>query len=91
LALKGGHTDCAAIIKTAQAVLESTRLETFSSLLEACLQGNYDAMQQLLRGLKEDLLLVINMTPEGSNTLLFKYGIEFTSLIVPYFPTDDVS
>lgn len=72
LAVKGGHIECATALKTAQATHEASRVETFNGLLKACIEGNPDLMLKLFKELKEDLKLVINMTVEGSNTLLFK-------------------
>ena len=72
LAVKGGHIECATALKTAQATHEASRIETFNGLLKACIEGNPDLMLKLFKELKEDLKLVINMTVEGSNTLLFK-------------------
>ena len=73
LATKGGHIECTAALKTAQATQEAARLETFNGLLKACIEGSTELMLKLFKELKEDLQLVINMTVEGSNTLLFKY------------------
>lgn len=72
LAVKGGHIECSTALKTAQATHEASRLETFNGLLRACMECNAELMLKLFKELKEDLLLVINMTVEGSNTLLFK-------------------
>ena len=73
LAIKGGHNECAAVLQAAQATHEASRLETFHGLLKACMESNTDQAMKLIKELKEDLQLVINMTVEGSNTLLFKY------------------
>jgi len=73
LAVKGGHQECASLLQSAQAIHEASRLETFNMLLKACMECNAEQTIKLLKELKEDLSLVINMTVEGSNTLLFKY------------------
>ena len=73
LAVKGGHQECAAILHSAQSIHEASRLETYNMLLKACMECNIDQTTKLMKELKEDLSLVINMTTEGSNTLLFKY------------------
>lgn len=73
LAVKGGHQECADVLQSAQAIHEASRLEAFSMLLKACMECNMEQAVKLLKELKEDLSLVINMTVEGSNTLLFKY------------------
>jgi len=72
LAIKGGHTECSAALQTAKATQEASRLETYSELLEACIEGNYEQLLHLVKMLRDDLQFVINMTLEGSNTLLFK-------------------
>lgn len=71
--MKGGHVECATALKIAQATHEASRLETFNGLLKACMDCNTDLMLKLFKELKDDLKLVINMTVEGSNTLLFKF------------------
>ena len=72
LAEKGGHSECISALQVAQASYEASRLEIFHSLLKACVDGNADVMLRLFKELKGDSQLVINMTVEGSNTLLFK-------------------
>lgn len=72
LAVKGSHIECATALRTAQAAHEASRLETFYGLLKACIDCQAELMLKIFKELKEDLQLVINMTVEGSNTLLFK-------------------
>lgn len=72
LARKGGHRDCVALLQAAQANQEASRYETFSNIMEAVLDGDLDKIVYMLKELKEDLEFVINLTVQGSNTLLFK-------------------
>jgi len=73
LAVKGAHSLCAVTLEAAQVNHEIARLETFNGLLKACVDCNTDLMLKLFKELKQDLQMVINMTVEGSNTILFKY------------------
>lgn len=72
LALKQAHKECAVTLEAAQVNHEIARLEIFNRLLKACVDCNTDVMLKHFKELKQDLQIVINMTVEGSNTLLFK-------------------
>lgn len=72
LAVKGEHKECAVALEAAQVNHELARFETFNGILKACVDCNADLMLKLFKDLKQDLQMVINMTVEGSNTLLFK-------------------
>lgn len=72
LASNGGHTECISVLRDAQVTQEASRVETFTTLLEACLEGSTEQVIDLLHDLRENLELVLNMTVEGSNTILFK-------------------
>ena len=51
---------------------ERERLERHASLSEACSAGDAARVRQLLRQLGRDAATVINMTPDGCSTLLYK-------------------
>ena len=51
---------------------ERERLERHAALREACSVGDAARVRQLLRQLGKDAATVINMTPDGSSSLLYK-------------------
>lgn len=76
LAVRGSHEDCVQALLTAQAVQEASRLSLHHKLSEACLRGDSELLAKLLvREEKYDPRLVLNMSVEGTNTLLFKYDL----------------
>lgn len=73
LAVKGSHEECVQALVTAQAVQEASRLSFYHKLSEICRRGDSELLSKiLLNEEKSNPAIVLNMTLETSNTLLFK-------------------
>lgn len=68
---KGKHDSCTRLLKVAAEKYELAKQETHSSLRAACIQGDTISVRNIIQGLSTDLECVINMAPNGANTLLF--------------------
>ena len=51
---------------------ERERLERHAALREACSAGDVARLRQILKQLGKDAATVVNMTPDGCSTLLYK-------------------
>ncbi|XP_049858112.1 leucine-rich repeat serine/threonine-protein kinase 1 isoform X1 [Schistocerca gregaria] len=71
IAEKCEHTECMEVLKRAADVKESERQNSHQTLREACLNGDVALVKSILQQLGSDAELVVNMAPNGSNTLLF--------------------
>ncbi|EFN82819.1 Leucine-rich repeat serine/threonine-protein kinase 2 [Harpegnathos saltator] len=71
IAEKGKHDSCIRLLKTAAEKYELAKQATHASLRAACIQGDTVAARNIIQGLSNDLECVVNMAPNGANTLLF--------------------
>ncbi|XP_024943937.1 leucine-rich repeat serine/threonine-protein kinase 1 isoform X2 [Cephus cinctus] len=71
IAEKSEHTNCTNLLKLAAEKYELARLAAHASLRAACIQGDTIAARTVIQNLSNDLECVINMAPNGANTLLF--------------------
>ncbi|XP_066583862.1 leucine-rich repeat serine/threonine-protein kinase 1 [Prorops nasuta] len=65
------HDLCVNLLKSAAEKYELTKQATHASLRGKCLQGDYTAIKSIIQGISHDLESIINMAPNGTNTLLF--------------------
>jgi len=77
LALRGGHSsDVAEYLRSAGVAREEARLALHFALREAVCSSDVGAVRALLADAAVgggDVAEIVNMTPNGTNTLLFKY------------------
>lgn len=71
IAEKSEHSSCIDMLKLYAEKHELERLATHASLRAACLQGDTVAARNIIHNLSNDLESVVNMAPNGANTLLF--------------------
>ncbi|XP_072749395.1 leucine-rich repeat serine/threonine-protein kinase 1 [Anoplolepis gracilipes] len=71
VAEKGKHDSCIHLLKAAAEQYELAKQATHASLRAACIQGDTVAARSIIQSLSTDLECVINMAPNGANTLLF--------------------
>ncbi|XP_046393381.1 leucine-rich repeat serine/threonine-protein kinase 1 [Ischnura elegans] len=72
IAEKGDHTECMLILKEAADEKERRRQESHAALRNACAQGEPPSViRGMVQALGEEAELIVNMAPNGSNTLLF--------------------
>ncbi|KYN26991.1 Leucine-rich repeat serine/threonine-protein kinase 1, partial [Trachymyrmex cornetzi] len=71
IAEKSSHDSCIHLLKAAAEKYELAKQATHASLRAACIQGDTVAARNIIQGLSTDLECVVNMTPNGANTLLF--------------------
>lgn len=71
IAEKGKHDGCIHLLRVAAEKYELAKQATHASLRAACIQGDIVAARNILQDLSNDLECVINMAPNGANTLLF--------------------
>ncbi|GAB6033061.1 hypothetical protein CHUAL_012677 [Chamberlinius hualienensis] len=72
VAEQSGHEDCVLALKQAAAEFEQRLHQFYFALVEAQDSGDIGKMRQLIKDLEGDAALVVNSTPNGSNTLLFR-------------------
>ncbi|XP_033223116.1 leucine-rich repeat serine/threonine-protein kinase 1 [Belonocnema kinseyi] len=65
------HLRCSALLKEAEEKYELERVATHASLRAACLQGDASAAKNIIQGQSSDLESIVNLVPNGANTLLF--------------------
>ena len=68
---KSEHVKCSALLKEAEEKYELERVATHAALRAACLQGDASAAKNIVQGLSSDLESIVNLAPNGANTLLF--------------------
>ncbi|KAG7189414.1 hypothetical protein KM043_017118 [Ampulex compressa] len=71
IAEKSKHDVCINLLKLAAEKYEIAKLATHASLRAACIQGDTVAARNIIQGLTSDLESIVNMAPNGANTLLF--------------------
>lgn len=71
IAEKNRHARCVELLRDAVEKYEQIRLERHACLREACSQGDVTKCKQMIESLQGDSECVINMAPNGANTLLF--------------------
>lgn len=71
IAEKGKHDSCIRLLKIAAEKYELAKQATHASLRAACIQGDIVAARNIIQDLSNDLECVVNMAPNGANTLLF--------------------
>ncbi|XP_012258936.2 leucine-rich repeat serine/threonine-protein kinase 1 [Athalia rosae] len=71
IAEKSEHTTCISLLKLSAERHELKRLATHASLRAVCLQGDTIAARSIVQSLSNDLEFIVNMAPNGANTLLF--------------------
>jgi len=73
LAERGGHVSTFEFLKKAEFSKEETRESLHYALREAVCSGDSQMVQTLLKDIgKVEAQSIVNMTPNGTNTLLFK-------------------
>jgi ankyrin repeat protein len=73
LAERGGHTATFEYLKNAAVSKEEARESSHYALREAVCSSDSQTVQKLLKDIgKDEAAAVVNMTPNGTNTLLFK-------------------
>ncbi|KAJ8679026.1 hypothetical protein QAD02_014813 [Eretmocerus hayati] len=69
---KSNNPKCLEVLKEAAERYEKQRATTHASLRIACMQGDSAAARAIIQGqTQSDLELIVNMAPNGANTLLF--------------------
>nr|XP_018906420.1 PREDICTED: leucine-rich repeat serine/threonine-protein kinase 1 isoform X2 [Bemisia tabaci] len=71
IAEKGEHVECVTILKQAVDARELSRHAVHLELREAVSNGDYAAIKARLAELGKETEAIVNMAPNGSNTLLF--------------------
>ncbi|KAL1122208.1 hypothetical protein AAG570_003613 [Ranatra chinensis] len=71
IAEKCDHSKCMEILKQAAEAKETLRETTHRALREACISGDTALVKTIIAELGEDAAVVLNMQPNGANTLLF--------------------
>ncbi|KYM96488.1 Leucine-rich repeat serine/threonine-protein kinase 1 [Cyphomyrmex costatus] len=71
IAEKSSHDSCIYLLKAAAEKYELAKQATHASLRAACIQGDTVAARNIIQSLSTDLECVVNMAPNGANTLLF--------------------
>ncbi|KOX77506.1 Leucine-rich repeat serine/threonine-protein kinase 1 [Melipona quadrifasciata] len=71
VAEKAKQDVCINLLKSAAEKYELAKLAVHASLRAICIQGDIVAAKNLIQGHTSDLECIINMAPNGANTLLF--------------------
>ncbi|XP_046483953.1 leucine-rich repeat serine/threonine-protein kinase 1 [Neodiprion pinetum] len=71
IAEKSEHATCISLLKLSAEKRELEILATHASLRAACLQGDTISARSIIQSLSNDVESVVNMAPNGANTLLF--------------------